>query len=121
LFDEQFFLYWEEVDLCHRARAAGFDVSYVPDAAVVHLAGLTTGLHQPRNRVPRYWFESRAHFYRKTIGPRRLAAMNLAVASCVALRRTREALTGRTMNWPHYLRDFIHFNFFDGLPGREPL
>lgn len=38
-FDEEFFLYLEDVDLCRRYRAAGFDVVRIPDAEVVHLGG----------------------------------------------------------------------------------
>jgi GT2 family glycosyltransferase len=38
-FDEQFFLYYEEVDLCRRIKAAGYSVWYWPDVAVVHLGG----------------------------------------------------------------------------------
>ena len=38
-FDERFFLYYEEVDLCRRFRAAGYDVSYWPEIVVVHLGG----------------------------------------------------------------------------------
>ncbi len=38
-FDESFFLYYEEVDLCRRIRAAGYAVRYWPDVVVVHLGG----------------------------------------------------------------------------------
>lgn len=38
-FDEAFFLYYEEVDLCRRTKAAGFTVWYWPDVVVVHLGG----------------------------------------------------------------------------------
>jgi GT2 family glycosyltransferase len=38
-FDERFFLYYEEVDLCRRLKASGFNVWYWPDIAVVHLGG----------------------------------------------------------------------------------
>lgn len=38
-FDEKFFLYYEEVDLCRRIRAAGYKVRYWPDVVVVHLGG----------------------------------------------------------------------------------
>lgn len=34
--DEQFFLYYEDVDLCHRAQANGWGVWYDPTLAVVH-------------------------------------------------------------------------------------
>ena len=35
-FDERYFLYYEDVDICARLRAAGYDVRYVPAAAAVH-------------------------------------------------------------------------------------
>jgi O-antigen biosynthesis protein len=36
LMDEGYFLYYEEVDFCRRARQAGFRVVYVPGATAVH-------------------------------------------------------------------------------------
>jgi GT2 family glycosyltransferase len=39
LFDEAFFLYYEEVDLCRRLRNAGYQIWYWPDVEVVHLGG----------------------------------------------------------------------------------
>ncbi|MDG4554663.1 MAG: glycosyltransferase family 2 protein [Candidatus Competibacter sp.] len=38
-FDEAFFLYYEEVDLCRRIKAAGYRIGYWPDVTVVHLGG----------------------------------------------------------------------------------
>ncbi len=38
-FDERFFLYYEEIDLCRRIRAAGYDVWYWPDIVTLHLGG----------------------------------------------------------------------------------
>jgi len=38
-FDEAFFLYGEEQDLCLRVRKAGFPIGYIPDAVVVHWGG----------------------------------------------------------------------------------
>lgn len=35
-FDERFFLYFEDVDLCRRFWTAGWEVHYVPDAEFVH-------------------------------------------------------------------------------------
>ncbi len=39
IFDESFFLYYEEVDLCRRIKALGYKVLYWPDVVVVHLGG----------------------------------------------------------------------------------
>jgi GT2 family glycosyltransferase len=41
-FDEAFFLYGEEVDLCRRLTAAGFEVHFAPVTSVVHLGGAST-------------------------------------------------------------------------------
>jgi len=38
-FDERFFLYYEEVDLCRRLRAAGWSIWYWPDLQAVHWGG----------------------------------------------------------------------------------
>ena len=39
LFDESYFLYFEETDLCARLKADGWKVFYAPDASVVHIGG----------------------------------------------------------------------------------
>ena len=38
-FDESFFLYYEEVDLCRRLKSAGFKVRYWPELHVIHIGG----------------------------------------------------------------------------------
>jgi len=35
-FDEDYFMYMEEVDLCYRARKAGWRTAFCPDAEVIH-------------------------------------------------------------------------------------
>jgi N-acetylglucosaminyl-diphospho-decaprenol L-rhamnosyltransferase len=41
-FDERFFMYGEEVDLCRRLADAGFETHFVPLTSVVHYGGATT-------------------------------------------------------------------------------
>lgn len=57
-FDESYFLYHEEVDLCWRARLLGWRIVYAPRALVYHLGSHTIGAssaartyHQTRNRI----------------------------------------------------------------------
>jgi GT2 family glycosyltransferase len=38
-FDERFFLYYEEVDLCRRIKEAGYEIWYWPDVKALHLGG----------------------------------------------------------------------------------
>jgi N-acetylglucosaminyl-diphospho-decaprenol L-rhamnosyltransferase len=47
-FDEAYFMYAEDVDLCWRARRAGWDVAYEPTAVVVHAQGISTDRHPYR-------------------------------------------------------------------------
>lgn len=48
-FDERFFMYCEEIDLCRRIRAAGWQIYNVPRAQIVHLVGQSTS--QVRDRM----------------------------------------------------------------------
>ena len=38
-FDERFFLYWEDTDLCIRAKKAGWRVVYYPISKIIHAGG----------------------------------------------------------------------------------
>jgi GT2 family glycosyltransferase len=41
-FDERYFLYWEDADLCRRLRNAGWETRYVAGAIAVHDVGLSS-------------------------------------------------------------------------------
>lgn len=47
-FDESYFMYVEDVDLCWRARRAGWEVAYAPAAVVVHAQGVSADQHPYR-------------------------------------------------------------------------
>jgi GT2 family glycosyltransferase len=49
--DEEFFLYYEEVALCHEARRQGWRVEYDPSLSVVHLRPLQNRPISPKMRV----------------------------------------------------------------------
>lgn len=65
--DEAFFLYYEEVDFCWRARRAGWEVWYVPESKVLHLEGAATGIKRTTRRAG-YWYDSRRRFFVKHHG-----------------------------------------------------
>ena len=47
-FDERYFMYFEEADLCRRARDAGAEIVFVPDASAVHEGGASASLEVAR-------------------------------------------------------------------------
>jgi GT2 family glycosyltransferase len=50
LFDERFFAYYEDLDYCRRAQAAGFRLVTVPAARLWHNVASTTGLGHPQRQ-----------------------------------------------------------------------
>jgi GT2 family glycosyltransferase len=44
LFDEDYFMYAEDIDLCFRIKKLGFKIMYVPLTKVIHHKGISTGL-----------------------------------------------------------------------------
>ena len=72
LFDDGFFLYFEEVELMFRMRQAGWRVRHVPDSRVIHIGGASTGLSDSSSSIrefPIYWFKSRRRFLTLAYGP----------------------------------------------------
>jgi len=99
LFDETFFLYFEETDLCRRAAKAGFATDYVRDSDVAHIGSVSTGM-KDWAEVPGYWFDSRLHYFTKTHGAGYAALATLAHLAGGILHRLRNALAGRRANDP---------------------
>lgn len=99
LFDEAFFLYFEETDLCRRARAAGWATHYVRESAVTHIGSVSTGM-KAWDRVPDYWFASRWHYFAKNHGRAYAAAATLAHLAGGLIHRARALLQRRDRGDP---------------------
>jgi len=63
-FDEDFFLYGEEQDLCLRIRKAGWKIGFIPDARVVHWGGQSEQ-NTPAADLWKKKFAAETLFYRK--------------------------------------------------------
>jgi N-acetylglucosaminyl-diphospho-decaprenol L-rhamnosyltransferase len=98
LFDDGFFLYFEEVELMHRMKAADWSIRHVPESRVVHAEGASTGLGAESVRpLPAYWYRSRQRYFALTggltAGPRAdlawLAGRGLAIVKRAFGRRPK--------------------------------
>lgn len=109
IFDEKYFLYFEETDLCQRARRAGFGVAYVPSSRVVHIGSAVTGLKDMSIPYPSFWYDSRRRYFRKHHGPRYLVAADAARLFGELVHRARLAVFPvERPRKPHFIRDFVH-------------
>ena len=61
--DEAFFMFNEDVDWCRRMRLAGWGVTYVPAAEVVHWVGASRKRVAPRVIVERH--RGMIHYFHK--------------------------------------------------------
>jgi GT2 family glycosyltransferase len=73
-FDEAFFLYHEEVDLCRRIKQAGYEIWYWPDIVVVHLGGESSktvrslSMSESGAQLTLWRMRSELIYYRKHLG-----------------------------------------------------
>jgi GT2 family glycosyltransferase len=66
LFDESFFLYSEEIDLCYRIKRAGWRLLWLPEASIVHLGGQSSKQVATKSFLNLY--QGKVLFFRKHYG-----------------------------------------------------
>ncbi|MDT8328305.1 MAG: glycosyltransferase family 2 protein [Roseovarius sp.] len=106
-FDERFFLYFEETDLCLRAAQAGWQAHFVRASEVEHIGSVSTGM-KTWARVPDYWFASRRHYFVKNHGRAYAVAATLAHLGGGVLGQVWRILRRKpAAGPPHFLRDLL--------------
>ena len=77
--DQNYFMYFEDVDFCRRAHDAGWKMVHWPGARVVHLGGGTSPIvarTAARKRRPSHYYEARARYFDVSYGKRGLFLAN---------------------------------------------
>ena len=95
-FDELFFLYWEDADLCRRIKSAGWKVVYFPTASVTHFGGRSSNT---RPVFANYQFHKSCHLLYEKYADWPYSALTPAAAVALMLRFTAAAL----LNYGHIL------------------
>ncbi|HEY9897911.1 MAG TPA: glycosyltransferase family 2 protein [Pantanalinema sp.] len=91
-FDAGFFLYFEDLDLCRRARGAGYQVVFLPEATARHVRGVSA--RQLGTRTERHYRTSQLYYYRKHASWAELLGLRAYLAikyAAKALRTPRHA------------------------------
>lgn len=100
-FDEAYFLYFEETDLCLRARNAGWQTDYVRDSHVTHIGSVSTGM-KTWARMPQYWFDSRQHYFKVNHSPIYAALATLSHVTGAMLWRVWRVIRRKSKGDPDY-------------------
>lgn len=121
LMDEDYFMYYEEMDFCLQAKRAGWSCWYVPESHIVHLVGQASGVtdtKRPPKRLPQYWFDSRERYFLKNHGWLYTAGADAALIVGFALWRLRRVIQGKPdLDPPNFLSDVLQNSVF--FKGRE--
>lgn len=64
-FDERFFMYFEEQDICKRVAKVGYKTIYAPDSVVTHLVGRSL---DDKTKIRSYFERSRYMYFKKHFG-----------------------------------------------------
>ncbi len=65
-FDESFFLYFEDVDLCERAHLLGGSVYFLPHVSLIHTAGQSS--KKTSKFQKKCYYNSQDHYFNKHVG-----------------------------------------------------
>lgn len=91
-FDEDFFMYCEEVDLCHRLKQAGWRIVYVPEAVVIHYEGRSSSQVVAARDI--HYYRSKIRYFEKYFGKRWAALLRVFM-----LWNFRSQLAIETIKW----------------------
>lgn len=128
-FDEEYFLYWEDVDLCVRATSIGAQLSVVDEAVAIHDEGGThASTAGPAKSATYYYYTTRNRllFADKHLpaGLRRRWRWSAPAAACeIVLRGGRRQLLHSLTPWWAPLRgtfDGLRASRRPGRPARAP-
>jgi N-acetylglucosaminyl-diphospho-decaprenol L-rhamnosyltransferase len=88
--DEGYFMYSEELDWCRRIKAAGWEVVYLPTAAVIHHEGKSSEQVAPARHI--YFQSSKVRYFRKHHGAFQAEALRWFLLLTYAYQAARESL-----------------------------
>ncbi|TDT72448.1 hypothetical protein EV215_0254 [Hypnocyclicus thermotrophus] len=74
IFDERYFMYYEEVDFCLKIKEKGYKIIYYPEVEVIHLGGASTSIFSEKliskngMQMTLWRLQSQYLYYRKNFG-----------------------------------------------------
>ncbi len=129
LMDEGYFMYFEDIDFCRRARNAGWQILHFPEARIVHLRGGSGSVKADliaRKRPKPYLYASRSRYFATFYGKTGLWFTNLLWFAGRTISFMRELVGNKKPHTCEYEEQDIWTNWLNPmklplLPGRDNL
>ena len=106
-FDDQFFMYGEDLDLCYRVQKAGFKVYYVPDTQIIHYKGEST--KRSNLDETKLFYDAMHKFVKKHLSS--FPIVELILRTAIGFTKLFAFLGKRKLALLTALADFVFFNF----------
>ena len=106
-FDDQFFMYGEDLDLCYRVQKAGFKVYYVPDTQIIHYKGEST--KRSNLDETKLFYDAMHKFVKKHLSS--FPIVELILRTAIGFTKLFAFLGKRELALLTALADFVFFNF----------
>jgi len=105
LFDEDFFMYGEDLDLCFRIQQAGWTIHYTPETRIIHYKGEST--KKGDLRYVKLFYGAMVLFARKHLHGRYSGLMILALQAAILVRATISLVPATVRRLAEPLLDFV--------------
>lgn len=105
-FDEQFFMYGEDLDLCYRVQKAGFKVFYVPDTQIIHYKGEST--KRSNLDETKLFYDAMHKFVKKHLSS--FPIVEIILRTAIGFRKLFAFLGKRKLAFLTALADFVFFD-----------
>lgn len=102
LWNEDYFMYFEDTEYCYRAQQAGWQVKYMPDFTMTHIGGASSDDPHFNQWKGEFW--GLIHFYYQQFGWLAGFSVKLLVISAILLRIFAYGLLGRFKYSKTYLK-----------------
>lgn len=105
LFDEDFFMYGEDLDLCFRIQKAGWSIHYTPETRIIHYKGEST--KKGEFRYVRLFYGAMVLFARKHLHGRYSRLLIALLQAAIVVRAGASLLSGAARRLAAPIADFV--------------
>ncbi len=108
-FDERFFMYGEDIDLCYRTTEAGYSIRYVPSTSIIHYKGEST--RKDDIRYIKLFNKALYQFFEKHYTSRYSLLFRSLIFLAIVIRGITAFLASRFRRGKYLLLDLVSLNF----------